>query len=246
VTRPSYEIEQRDCLGFLRDLSPNSVDVILADPPYSSGGRGDVGKPPSVKYCQSGQKKTYPEFAGDQKQAHAAFIWSTAWMREARRAVKDQGYILVFTDWRTLPMTSAAIQAAEFVWRGIIAWDKGRAARSPNKAYFRHQCEYIVWGTKGETGRGESGLGPFDGCYQFPVDRGDTKVHICQKPTALLRALLACCPRGGTVVDPFVGSGATAIAAHDLGLSFKGSEVDPHWCSLAKQRLNASSPSDLL
>ena len=243
---PIFEIENADCLDFLQRFPPATADVVLADPPYSSGARGDAGKPPSLKYVQSTQHKGYAEFAGDQKQAHASYLWSTAWMRCARAALKDRGYILVFTDWRTLPMTSAALQAAEFIWRGVIAWDKGRASRSPNKAYFRHQCEYIVWGTKGETGRGEHGLGPFDGCYHVPLERGDGKVHICQKPTALLCSLLACCPDAGMVVDPFAGSGATAIACKKLGLSFRGSEVDPHWCSVARERVNAASPSDVL
>lgn len=47
-----------------------------------------------------------------------------------------------------LPSTTDAVQIGELIWRGIIAWDKGRCARAPHKGYFRHQCEYVVWATK--------------------------------------------------------------------------------------------------
>jgi len=51
-----------------------------------------------------------------------------------------------------------------------VAWDKGRGSRAPHKGYFRHQCEYVVWGTKGAAIQLEHD-GPFDGCIQAVVKR---------------------------------------------------------------------------
>ena len=55
------------------------------------------------------------------------------------------------------------LQAAGFVWRGVVPLNKGRGARAPHKGYFRHQCEYVVWGTNGRCRKAEH-AGPFEGC----------------------------------------------------------------------------------
>ncbi|MDP2794373.1 MAG: hypothetical protein Q8O25_09895 [Sulfurisoma sp.] len=56
--------------------------------------------------------------------------------------------MIVFSDWRQIPVTTDAMQAAGVTWRGIAVWDKTGGAR-PYKGGFRSQAEYIVWGSKG-------------------------------------------------------------------------------------------------
>jgi len=64
--------------------------------------------------------------------------------------------------------------------------------------------------------------------------------HPCQFPTALVRRLiLALCPEGGVVADPYMGSGTTAIAALLEGRSFAGVEMEPNYFLIAKERLSA-------
>ena len=111
----------------------------------------------------------------------------------------------MFTDWRQLPATTDVLQIGELIWRGIIAWDKGGGARAPHKGYFRHQCEYIVWGTKGKCLK-QKFTGPFPGCYKFPVKLSD-KFHLTGKPTALMEELVQIVPVGKLILDPFAGSG---------------------------------------
>ena len=62
--------------------------------------------------------------------------------------------------------------------------------------------------------------------------------HPCQFPTALVRRLiLALCPQGGLVIDPYMGSGTTALTALMHNRNFSGSELEPEYFSLAKSRL---------
>ncbi|MDR1785937.1 MAG: site-specific DNA-methyltransferase [Spirochaetaceae bacterium] len=62
--------------------------------------------------------------------------------------------------------------------------------------------------------------------------------HPAQKPEKLLaKLLLASCPPGGLVVDPFLGSGATSVAAKKLGRNFIGIEINEEYCCLAEKRL---------
>lgn len=188
---------------------------------------------------QSGQGKQYREFAGDQKGAWANARWNHWWLSEAFRITTVGAYVLVFSDWRQLPLHCASLEIAGFVWRGVIAWDKGPTARGPNKAYFRHQCEFIAWTTHGELGKGLHGCGPYPGCFSIPLLRGDAKTHICEKPIPLLRGLLTCVNKGDLVVDPFAGTGAAGVAAKELGLRYLGFELDGHYANAAANRVKA-------
>ena len=82
--------------------------------------------------------------------------------------VLEQVFPWWLTDWRQLPLICNLIQVGGYIWRGIIAWNKGPAARAPHKGYFRHQCEYIVWGTK-EKALKITHDGPLSGCINVPV-----------------------------------------------------------------------------
>lgn len=226
-----------EALAVLESLPDESVDAIIADPPYSSGGftRSDRNAEPTVKYVNEDVYISRVNFSGDNRDGRSWAYWSALWMSECLRIVKHGGYLLSFTDWRQLPLASDALQAGGFIWRGVITWDKGPSARAPHTGYFRHQCEYLVWGTKG-TGDPTIHAGPWPGCYQFPTLQSD-KFHLTGKPTPLLRSLVQCCPVGGLVLDPFLGSGTTAVACQIEGRRCIGIERILENCLIAANRL---------
>jgi site-specific DNA-methyltransferase (adenine-specific) len=134
---------------------------------------------------------------------------------------------------------SDAVQIGGVTWRGLVAWDKGRCARAPRKGYFRHQCEYILWGTKGAVLKSTHD-GPFDGCIQATVLQAD-KYHLTGKPTALMRELVRPVVPGGIVLDPFAGSGSTGVAAILSGRRFLGIEREAEYVRIAAERLERAS-----
>lgn len=144
----------------------------------------------------------------------------------------------MFSDWRQLPTASDALQAGGIVWRGVVVWDKGRAARAPHKGYFRHQCEYVLWGTRGAL-EARSGRGPWDGCFSVPVLPRE-KHHLTGKPVALMERLVEVVPAGDVVLDPFMGSGSTGVACVRTGRSFVGIEVVPEYYEVARRRIEAA------
>jgi len=193
----TFEIHHGEALQWLRGLPDNSVDAVITDPPYSSGGFSDAAKakPPAEKYQSGGTLRQYPAFRGDNLDQRSYMSWCCLWMEECCRILKDNGYFLAFTDWRQLPVTTDSVQVGGIFWRGVVVWDKGDGARAPHKGYFRHQCEYVVWGTKGSVVASHP-EGPFAGCIKEVVLQRD-KHHLTGKPTALMRELVRCCPRGG-------------------------------------------------
>lgn len=225
-----------DSLEILPHLVPGSIDALIADPPYSSGGftRGDRIVCPSSKYTQGGSGKIRPEFAGDNRDGHGWAWWSTLWLSRCLRLLRPGGYGLVFADWRMLPSLTDAFQAAGFVWRGLIGWDKTEAARAPHCGYFRHQCEYIVWGTRGPCATKAGG--PWPGCHRISVRPSD-KHHMTGKPTQLMEKLVQCVPPGGLVLDPFAGSGTTGVACRASDRRAILIEQEPAYVRIAADRL---------
>lgn len=234
-------VVQGDALEVLLNLPDATFDAVITDPPYSSGGftRGDRNQSPATKYIQSGQEKEWGTFSGDNRDTRSWAYWCSLWLAECRRVTKPGGYCLLFTDWRQLPTTTDVFQAGEWVWRGLISWDKGRGARAPHKGYFRHQCEYVVWGTNGgcdvppnDDPRG----GPWDGSMSVPV-RQDDKHHMTGKPTELMRELVKVVQPGGLILDPFAGSATTGIACMAESRHALLIEKDPTYAAIARRRV---------
>lgn len=235
-----WQIIPGECLPALYAMQSASVDAIITDPPYSSGGftRADRALAPSEKYQQSSTRRAYPEFSGDSRDQRSYLAWSSLWIAECARILKPGGYFMTFTDWRQLPLMTDAVQAGGIVWRGIIAWDKGRGARAPHRGYFRHQCEYILWGTNGPAAQPDHD-GPFSGCIQAAVLQRD-KFHLTGKPTLLMRELVRPIPPGGLILDPFAGSGTTGVAAVLSGRRFIGIEREAAYVEISRARLTAA------
>lgn len=225
-----------DCLDVLRALPAASVDAVVTDPPYSSGGafRGDRMNDTRSKYVQAGTMLERPEFNGDNRDQRAYGYWCALWLSECWRVAKPGAPILMFTDWRQLPTTTDTLQAGGWTWRGIAVWDKTEGAR-PAYGRFRNQCEYIVWGSKGPM-RHNDGSPCLPGVYRLTVKRDD-KHHIAGKPTDLMRQLLRIVRPGGTVLDPFAGSATTCVAAALEGLEYIGIEQNPDYIEVAERRL---------
>lgn len=238
--RDGVSLFQADSLQALPALKPAIAAAVITDPPYSSGGQttGERARDPRDKYCQNGNDCGRASFSGDNRDQRSFAFWATLWITQCRRIVKPDGYFLTFTDWRQLPTMTDIIQAGGFIWRGLIAWNKGRGARAPHKGYFRHQCEYVVWGTNGRCRKAEH-AGPFDGCIEEHVRQAD-KFHMTGKPTPLLRRLVEIVPAGDVILDPFAGSGTTGVACLQAGRRCVLIEESAEYCEIAAERLRAA------
>lgn len=65
--------------------------------------------------------------------------------------------------------------------------------------------------------------------------------HPCQMPLEVMRRIIAITP-GDTILDPFMGSGTTGVAAIQLGRKFMGIEIDPHYFAIAHKRILDAAP----
>lgn len=233
----AWTLHRGDALTKLTTIADASIDLVLADPPYNSGGRTNSERRSHTarcKYTTSDAKRQLPDFPGDNRDQRSYTYWLTLILAECHRASRLGTSALIFTDWRQLPATSDALQAAGWTWRGVIPWYKPN--NRPAKNGFRRACEYIVWGSNGA---------PFEhtptiylpGLVTASQPGGKTREHITQKPVSVLQELVRICPPGGTVLDPFAGSGSAGVAALLEGREYIGLELTSAYAEVARRRL---------
>ncbi len=226
-----------DSLEILPELEDESVDLVVADPPYSSGGafRGDRAQSTKTKYQSSQVIDAKPLFSGDNRDGRSYLAWCSLWLIQLERILKPGAMCCLFSDWRQLPTMTDAIQVGGFVWRGILPWDKVDARPMPNR--FRSQCEYLIWSTKGPRDFSTAGATYHPGMLRHPAPTGNARQHSTQKPVEILAEIIKVTREGETVVDNFMGSGSTGVACIETDRQFIGIEKDPTYFRIACDRI---------
>jgi site-specific DNA-methyltransferase (adenine-specific) len=219
-----------DCVEVMDGLGEQSVDVVLTDPPYSSGGRRENSR--SLRRSMTRTVEDDDWIRGD-AMSTAGFTYLLRMCGlQWRRVLKPGGHALAFIDWRMAPALGAALETADLRQHPTLVWDKQRFGMG---AVFRNQHEWIVHFTVGNPAIPQRrDVGNVLGF--LPVRDGD---HPTEKPAPLLRTLLSVvCPAGGKVLDPFAGSGSTLLAARSLDLRSVGVEADERFAEVIAARLS--------
>lgn len=228
-----------DALAVLASLPSGSVDAVITDPPYSSGGmvRADRMQDVHTKYVQTSSESGHEleAFSGDSRDSFGYWFWCSVWLGELQRILIPGGIAALFTDWRQLPATIGGLQSGGFVFRGVVPWWKPNGR--PVQGRWANACEYVVWGTNGPRALDILGPKAFPGFFQSAAPTSATREHITQKPVDVMRALVQIVPEGGTVLDPFMGSGTTGAAAVIEGRKFIGVEMVEHYQQVAQRRI---------
>lgn len=234
-------IDNIDCLEGLREIPDNSVDLVLTDPPYSSGGAfsGDRRSRTSTKYTDTKYDgaANLPDFSGDNMDQRGFMEFTRQVFAKCREKTKPEGVIAVFIDWRNLPALCDSLQAAGWVWRGIAVWNKPNGR--PQKGRYRNEFEFVVWGSNGPMPF-DRGVGCLPGYYKYSNVATKDRQHQTEKPLQLIADLLEIVPSGAVVLDPFMGSGTTAEACLRTGRQYIGFELSPEYYAIAQQRIAAT------
>lgn len=230
-----------ECLRTLRDLSEDSVDLILTDPPYNLG--------LFMQERATNLKKMRNNFFG-------AAGWdnldSVAWAKsmdsffsEANRVVKPGGAVIVFMAIIKLETLIANAQIHGFYYKTTGIWHKNNPMPRNMNLHFINSTEawvYFINGAKTGTFNNQGKvLHDFFETSVTPASEKSFGKHPTQKPLALMNYFVSTLSNPGDVIlDPFMGSGSTGVSALQSGRDFIGVELDEHYFRIANNRMKAS------
>lgn len=221
---PKFEIYHSDCLEILRTLPDNVADAIIMDPPYPN--RTPLGgKTARAKALQAANTFGDLNINGLEWLLRAIAL-------ESKRLVKPTGSMLVFCDSSMHIQIVPAIQSCGPRYEDVIVWDKDQFGRGSG---FRKQHELIAHFTFDKPMYHDHSIPNVIQCK-----RVSKRLHPNQKPLQLLKYLIqVVCPEGGTVLDPFMGTGSTGQVCLWTQRNFIGVELNRQYFELADKLLGA-------
>ena len=247
---PLDQILRGDCVQMMEMLPSASVQCVFADPPYNLQLRGELRRPDES--LVDGVDDDWDRF--DDYPAYDAF--SRAWLGECRRLLRKDGTIWVIGAYHNIFRIGAILQDLGFWILNDVIWRKANPMPNFRGRRFTNAHETLIWAARGRDSRHRFNYQAMKALNDDLQMRSDwliplctgaerlrnahgLKLHPTQKPEALLhRVLLASTAADDIVLDPFIGTGTTAVVAKRLGRHFIGIERHPAYVEAALKRLN--------
>jgi site-specific DNA-methyltransferase (adenine-specific) len=222
VTTPTnFELSQLDAVAFLRTLPPESVDLLVTDPAYESLEKHRaIGTTTRLKVSQGSSNPWFAVFP------NARF---GELFEEVYRVLKRDTHFYLMCDPETAFIAKPVAEQAGFKFWKPLVWDK----QSIGMGYhYRARYEFVLFFEKGKRRLADLGIADV---LPVPRIRGG---YPAEKPAALSQILIGqSTAPGDLIVDPFMGSGSSGVAALSLGRRYAGNDVSDESLKLARERL---------
>ena len=204
-----------DCLERMKEIESGSVEMILTDPPYG------------MDFQSNYRKEKHSKIKND-----SDLSWLDDWVNELFRVSADNSAHYVFCSFHNVDKFKQALEK-KFKIKNMLVWEKNNTSMGDLKGDFAPKYEMIIFMQKGRrliNGKRDANILKFK--------KTGNKLHPTQKPVDLLEYLLTkFSGDGDTVLDPFMGSGSTGVAAKNLNRSFIGIEMDEGYFKIAQDRI---------
>jgi modification methylase len=231
------------------------VHCVFADPPYNQQLRGELRRPDdSLVDAVDDDWDKFADFA-----AYDAF--TRAWLTEVRRLLRKDGTLWVIGSYHNIFRIGAILQDLGFWVLNDVIWRKSNPMPNFRGRRFTNAHETLIWAARGQDSRYRFNYAAMKALnddlqmrsdWLIPLCTGEErlrnahglKLHPTQKPEALLhRVLLASTSPGDVVLDPFLGSGTTAVVAKRLHRHYVGIERHPAYVEAALGRIRRQKPA---
>jgi len=242
-----------DSIKELKKIPDENFDLIFADPPYNLQLKNKLIRPDRSKvsavndeWDQFESFKVYDDF-------------TVNWLKECKRVLKKNGSIWVIGSYHNIFRVGAKIQDLGFWILNDVIWNKNNPMPNFRGTRFTNAHETLIWASKNKSSKYTFNYQSLKclnddlqmrSTWNLPICNGKErlkdngkKVHSTQKPESLLhRILLASSNKSDLVLDPFLGSGTTAVAAKKLGRFFYGIEKEKKYFEAANKRIKNTKP----
>lgn len=229
----NVQIYHGDCVPIMQAMHGVELDAVITDPPYCSGGSLEAQKNTAAQGLRTAtvQADDFEWFSAD-NMTTGGLVWLVrSVLVESRRLLKPNRSAFVFSDWRMIPFLAPALESSGLRYRNLIVWDKGSAGLGVG---FKPAHELILEYTNGAT---EYAAKTGQNVIRSRRVHTSERDHNCQKPVEVIAKLLEVATvEGGTILDPFMGSGTMLLAAKQLGRKAIGIELNERFCESAAKR----------
>jgi DNA modification methylase len=246
------QIIQGDCIEIMKSIPDNTFDLIFADPPYY------LQLPNRKLYRKNGTEVIPVNQDWDKFNSYEDYDkFTESWLKECKRVLKYTGTIWITGMYHNIFRVGKIMQDLDFWILNDIIWVKLNAMPNFNGRRFTNNHETIIWATKNKNCKNyifnntlmnkmNNGAQMKDTDWVFSICNGDERLrdlnglksHPTQKPLKLIQQIiLASTKKGGVILDPFIGSGTTAIVSEALGRKWIGIEKDKTYFNLANTRI---------
>jgi len=227
-----YKLIQGDCIKKLPELESNSIDLIVTDPPYHIEQEGKVTKQKGKIISTA---KAWGHWTDDSFSDYDLMI--KAFIDESKRLLKEGGSCYLWLDWAKIGLYWKYIEDIGLVPKNAIIWVKTQPMPHFRKTNYRSSYEQCIWYSKGNP-RAFNFLEQRKMKNVFHANNTiRTTEHPTEKPLDLIKwHIEVSSNRGDIVLDPFMGSGTTMMAAQELGRSCIGIELNPEYIDIIKKR----------
>lgn len=220
---------QGDCLDIMPLIPDNSVDCFVSDVPYKLVQGGVTGKLSAkiTGVALNFENKNTKNGNGNFNHNEIKF---SEWLPNVFRILKDKSHCYIMVNDRNLQELLNEATKCKFKLLNVLVWNKNNAM--PNHWYMKN-AEFIIMlrkgGAKYINNQGEKQI--------IQIDNVRKKKHPTEKPTDLMKILIGNSTNENDVVlDSFMGTGATCLAAKELNRKFIGIEKEPKYYEIACQR----------
>lgn len=216
-------IYNMDCLDGLKLLDENSVDCIITDSPYLINYRTSYRLNKQHRFCNSIANDDNPQLIIDL-------------IPLLHKVMKDNTALYMFCNCNKIDFFKREIERY-FVVKNLIVWDKGNHTAGDLYAQYGKRYEFIIYANKGRA-KFVDGAKRYCDIWNFPRVVGKQQLHQNQKPIDLISRMIAQHTKeGDLILDPFIGSGTTAIASSKMKRNYIGFEVDSEYFKIAERRI---------
>ena len=263
---PIDTVQFEDCVEAMKQIPDNSIDLVIADPPYNAS-KGNVWKwDNSIELPGFGGAWSKIMANWDSMPLSEYFAFTIAWLTEVRRIVRPTGSIWVHGTFHNNGVINFTMQLLEIEIINELVWYKRNSFPNLSRRRLTASHETLLWAHTG--GKKRRYFFDYDAAkmlnlgtdilktpgkqlrtvWDIPNNKErrelDHGKHPAQKPLRLLKKLLEISTKPGSIVlAPFAGSGSECIAAKELGRHFLGFENDQNYYNLAQRRLQATNPT---
>lgn len=256
ITIKTHHIYAGNCVDVMTKLPSDSIDLIFADPPYNLSGK-------NLKLIGN---KTGGDFymvneAWDKMSDEDYDVFTHKWINCCHVLLREGGTAYVCCTLHNIASVINALKQSGMTIRNIITWYKTNAMPSITKRTFTHSTEFIIYATKNSKWifnyddlkkinpekQKNGDLKQMRDVWSIPIAQGKQRIrqkngkalHPTQKPEELVkRAIIASSNEGDLVLDPFMGSGTTAVVAERYSRKWIGIETNKIYRKHAQLRIN--------